>query len=47
MSEVRAEIEQEFPNLCLPDPDPTDPFSDYHIPDTSVTSKNGYLFIRS
>ncbi len=46
MAEEREEIELSFPSVCLPDPDPNDPFVDYHPPKTIISSKNGYLFLR-
>jgi len=42
----RQEIELQFPTLCLPDPDPLDPFADYQPPDNHLTNKAGYLFYK-
>jgi DCC-interacting protein 13 alpha len=46
LQQQKTELELQFPTLCVPDPDLADPFTEFPTPNTGLSSKYGYLYLR-
>ncbi|CAI7994854.1 DCC-interacting protein 13-alpha [Geodia barretti] len=46
LQQQKTELELQFPTLCVPDPDLSDPFTEFPTPNTGLSSRYGYLYLR-